>query len=1309
MEVCPAEPPAPPGVRGKQTYSAIHGERPGSPTPVCPPAAGVTLRRDAHVVGQGDAAGRGAGVAAKDRLGVQERALGAPRRPLGAAGGRLDAPQRPVDTRERQLGAQAAVLAPPGGRPLDARPGDVAARRADGRVVPRHWRSESDLAGSSEGAEPPADSDSDSEAVGARQRQPWRSETHLAPAAGRGTLSQRHRSQPCLLAARPDYSAVSSRVAAYIQRRRQQDRAARARRRRDSDRSPDPAADAEPDVSAGGAEAGDTATPAADCRALAERLAAERAERKERERQLEQLQSQYEQLVTKYAEAETYIDRMRFQRPMGAGRPGSQAPRPSFHASDGWEVHDGKMIMISPNETHTSQSSRFSRLSGVKSAILRRHSDEESSFLRFVKSKKELFPEGVGSKDSSFSERGSVDLNDSVKNLVEEGHLYHMRCSPVSVSGCVLGGERSPSAELRAAPAGWGPTSAPPVLPQYHSRHRHPSQALDSGDDDRTGRYRREGEGTGETGRVQSGEEGEGEEKEVREREKQVRRSSGSKKGRGSTGSSAHNRAVKADVRDEKWHFENGVSIRVGSRSRGSSSEDLHRSRGEYEGHAEQSHDLSAEHHHRSRDSPSLNLNESRDHSIEKELSSQDSEPSPSSVSSRDPSPEQRHSSRDSDMVSPEPRPNKMHGSKSHKHHCLSNSAEENSVGSRQSSSDRKRKTRSLSHDIVPSPRPQPRVSSPRDSRSSLISEHYAPSVSRISEHNNPSVSLTASRASRSHISDGSESPRHSDRHAKRRPMSSSLSRLYRRRRRRSSSEPGFRGASHTSTDTAAAVQPASKDPPASRDRLQGVLSVLASQVEVIQAMVAHRGRSSRTARRCRSLSRRISRNRVSVSPGGVLDRAEVVGVPVTRRVTSKGRYEGEDAGCERSESVGRRVVDWSGGCTAVDWTGGQSVVDRTGGRGEGETPTGRRSNKSAVEPARSCAKAAACREERSQSPSRCAGQNGGDPAPQELPVRRRHPAGVGSVPEGDLALGRLSPHSVSDGGVPPQDGRAEPSAGTGGAAERCVAPPAGCQPGGFRGSASAEGDAQRTAVPPLPLSELESEHGDGAGSYCSLMSPRTVSPTRKVEQWRARLAEVSPEPPPDGRPAAGEPTPCRPGPELRRLAGAVRGLQRQMSGFCRLVDELRTPVTPVTPVTPGSPGSSEASGARRRRRYLRERRGLQLPLLPDKPAPLAAEPARLQCSAPPPARRWDIRRPAPRRAASCERAVQTETEAAAPTACQPRPAAVSRSDGELTSATASAKYRDVLAPWDRASLLAREVNLRSRCILEGVIRSTAC
>ncbi|KAF0307581.1 hypothetical protein FJT64_021104 [Amphibalanus amphitrite] len=491
---------------------------------------------------------------------------------------------------------------------------------------------------------------------------------------------------------------------------------------------------------------------------------------------------------------------MRFQRPMGAGRPGSEAPRPSFHASDGWEVHDGKMIMTSPNETHTSQSSRFFRLSGVKSAILRRHSDEESSFRRFVKSKKELFPEGVGSKDSSFSERGSVDLNDSVKNLVEEGHLYHM-----------------------------------------------------------------------------------------------------------------------------------------------------------------------------------------------------------------------------------------------------------------------------------------------------------------------------------------------------------------------------------------------------------GVLSVLASQVEVIQAMVAHRGRSSRTARRCRSLSRRISRNRVSVSPGGVLDRAEVVGVPVTRRVTSKGRTEGEDAG-------------------------------------------------------------------------------------------------------------------VRDGGAPPQDGHSEPSAGTGVAAERCVAPPAGCEPGGVRGSPSAEGDAQRTAVPPLPLSELESEHGDGAGSYCSLMSPRTVSPTRKVEQWRARLAEVSPEPPPDGRPAAGEPTPCRPGPELRRLAGAVRGLQRQMSGFCRLVDELRTPVTPVTPVTPGSPGSSEASGARRRRRYLRERRGLQLPLLPDKPAPLAAEPARLQCSAPPPARRWDIRRPAPRRAASCERAVQTETEAAAPTASQPRPAAVSRSDGELTSATASAKqYRDALAPWDRAGLLAREVNLRSRCILEGVIRSTAC
>ena len=408
MEVCPAECclPSEAGLK-QQTYSVIHAGQ--------PPAAGPAADHDAVVLGQGHAAGRRVGLPAQDRLGVQERAMGAPRGALGAAGGRLDAPGRPLDAPERQLGAQTAVLAPSGGRPLDARPGDVAARGGGGRVAGRQWRSESDLAGSEDAA--PADSDagsdSDSESdLG--QRQAWRSETHLAPAAaGRGTLSQRHRSQPCLLGARPDYSGVSSRVAAYIQRRRQQDRAARARRRRDS-RSPDqPAGDAAA-VTADGEDG--------DCRALAASLAAERAERRERERQLEQLQTEYEQLVTKYAEAETYIDRMRFQRPPGAERSSSEAPRSAFHARDSLEVREGSgKLMISPNETHTSQSSRFSRLSGVKSAILRRHSsDEESSFRRFVQSKKELFPDGVASKDSSFSERGSVDLNDGAKNYLEE-------------------------------------------------------------------------------------------------------------------------------------------------------------------------------------------------------------------------------------------------------------------------------------------------------------------------------------------------------------------------------------------------------------------------------------------------------------------------------------------------------------------------------------------------------------------------------------------------------------------------------------------------------------------------------------------------------------------------------------------------------------------------------------------------------------------------------------------------------------------------------------------------------------------------
>ena len=425
MEVCPAEPHLPRGGALKPAYSVIHGDL-SPPLSACLPTAGSLATEHNAVVGQGDAAGRRAGLPAQDRLGLQERAVGAARGALGAAGGRLDAPLGPLDARGRQLGAETAVLAAARGRPLDPGRGHLAPRRADRRVGgtggrQRQWRSESDLAGSEDATSrspAPAESDAAESDSEPERRQAWRSETHLAagPAAGSGSLSQRHRSQPCLLAARPDYSGVSSRVAAYIQRRRQEDRAARARRRRDSrspDQPPGDAAETDPGGSGG------------DCQTLAARLAAERAERRERERQLEQLQTQYEQLVAKYAEAETYIDRMRFQRPPGAERPASGAPTSVFHVRDGWDVSDGSgKITISPNETHTSQGPRFSRVSGVKSAILRRHSDEESSFRRFVQSKKELFPDGVGSKDSSFSDRGSVDLNDSNKNDIGEVRPY---------------------------------------------------------------------------------------------------------------------------------------------------------------------------------------------------------------------------------------------------------------------------------------------------------------------------------------------------------------------------------------------------------------------------------------------------------------------------------------------------------------------------------------------------------------------------------------------------------------------------------------------------------------------------------------------------------------------------------------------------------------------------------------------------------------------------------------------------------------------------------------------------------------------
>ena len=148
---------------------------------------------------------------------------------------------------------------------------------------------------------------------------------------------------------------------------------------------------------------------------------------------------------------------MRFQRAAGAERPGGGTPAsggtPALgggtpapqlqqrHGSDAWDPRElreasgtGDNRVISAQDTYASQAARLARPSGVKGAILRRHSDEESSFRRFVKSKKELFPDGVASKDSSFSDRGScVDLNDSVQNVIEEGHLYRT-VSPSGVS-----------------------------------------------------------------------------------------------------------------------------------------------------------------------------------------------------------------------------------------------------------------------------------------------------------------------------------------------------------------------------------------------------------------------------------------------------------------------------------------------------------------------------------------------------------------------------------------------------------------------------------------------------------------------------------------------------------------------------------------------------------------------------------------------------------------------------------------------------------------------------------------------------------
>ena len=452
------------------------------------------------------------------------------------------------------------------------------------------------------------------------------------------------------------------------------------------------------------------------------------------------------------------------------------------------------------------------------------------------------------------------------------------------------------------------------------------------------------------------------------------------------------------------------------------------------------------------------------------------------SDSSRDLSLEQRRSSRDTDSAaSPEAVSDQECRSEAKDTRTLSNSAAKDYVTKRRSiSRDRMSDTGSRSRGESSEDPPKFHESFPAGSDSSRISESSIPSRS-------PDIALPC--RSRSHVS-VADGPTKSRDHL----ISSLLepSAAW-RRRRRSSSDPGYgrRGVSPPAAETA--------EQPASRDRLQGVLSVLASQVEVIQAMVGRRGRSSRAARRCRSLSRRISRNRVSASPGSLVDRVEVVGVPVSRRSgrhVAQCRSEKTDSGSDPSLAASRRLG-------SVDWTGGQ---------GGGE----------AIEPGSAEDRGGPGRErdgleingDGSESPPRWSGGRGSaETPPGPVRRRRRHPAGVGPAPE-PTPPGRRSTHPSSGRRITDSRSPAERSTMHSGANPGHQASPSGTErwqeapPAGSRGGDSA-GRHQRAAagaVPPLPLSGLESEQGDGAGSYCSFESPRTVSPTRKVSQMNTAI-----------------------------------------------------------------------------------------------------------------------------------------------------------------------------------------------------------
>ena len=662
------------------------------------------------------------------------------------------------------------------------------------------------------------------------------------------------------------------------------------------------------------------------------------------------------------------------------------------------------------------------------------------------------------------------------------------------------GGDHAPSPGLSTV-AGWGPTSAPPALSQCLGRQS-PSagsgqtDAPDRGTGPPPGGRVRGGQGRDAEG-AQSGREG--------ERSQSGRESrGGSRKSRGGSREASevlsHGEAVKSSDGRRSSAGRDDPSVE-GRRSRDPSPEDRRRSRDPSLEDRLRACDLSArhmkksggvplEHRRQSCDSVSLSLSESRDLSLEEEQDIHDPDPFGPSDSSRDLSLEQQRSSRDTDSaVSPEAVSDQRCRSEAKNTRTLSNSAAKDSVTKRRSiSRERMSNTGSRSRGESSEDSPKFHESFPAGSDFSRISESSIPSRS-------PDIPLAC--RSRSHVSVADGPTKSRDR------LISSLlepSAAW-RRRRRSSSDPGY-GRRGVSPSPPAAETAETAEQPASRDRLQGVLSVLASQVEVIQAMVGRRGRSSRAARRCRSLSRRISRNRVSASPGSLVDRVEVAGVPVSRRSgrrVARCRSEKTDSGSDPSLAAGRRLG-------SVDWTGGQ---------GGGE----------AVEPGSDEDRGGPGRErdgpeingDGSESPPRWSGGRGSAETPPG-PVRcrrRRHPAGVGPAPE-PTPPGRRSAHPSSGRRITDRRPPAERNTRHSGTDPGHQAPPAGTErwqeapsagterwqeapSAGSRGGDSTGRHQRTAAVPPLPLSGLESEQGDGVGSYCSLESPRTVSPTRKV------------------------------------------------------------------------------------------------------------------------------------------------------------------------------------------------------------------